>query len=947
MPVSGGTAVVSAVADASKLGPSLASGVKSAGSGGAVKSALTSVGKVMGLTIGAALVVGFAKSSLAAAEEAAKINTQLEHAFEPLGDVGKNAFQPVVDWANKLQFAIGINDEAIKTMSVRLVEMGRAFFKAAGPDAANMIEKLTLGLLDMSAATGKSSAMLMRSLGPSILNEPAKALALLEKLGAVTDAQAARYKALADAGDEYGASQGIINALSERYAGAAAAAATPSAKLAATFDEIQEAVGKNLIPVIERLLPLLKGIVPLVPIILKLGVAFLTLKAISFLPNLLVTVGAALQNLGPAGRVAGKGVGTAGIALEGWGFAAVGAVGALVLLDAGMQENAQIAADNAAATRSWAQALADGSVTLDQLNANMAAQAAAAPGWAQDELNAGIATAVHKSKIIELNQALTEGKTSQMNYVTAAQKLGLTQGQIRANLDAASAAFDAQRTHLNKAGNAVRNFAGMTDEALANFKQAVVDSVQVTIGDVKKFGEAFTLTTRQLQNQAHAAVKVAQQEHKDLKAIFSDKSLTEGQKAALASLPADQRHAWAEGGKAARDQITKDATKLQHLNNQTFEQITEATKGKAQQGGHTTGAALIQGMINGANGKSAALSAAISQIVSDAIAAGNRAAGIASPSKEGEKTGRWYVAGIIKGLLSGEKALVNTATKLVEKLRSILSDDKGALKDAIKKGVGAAAEEAKVALDHAQLDMARTWEKMVSTAQRHLERLVQHFRDFKNTIRAGFSEMQDLAGAIGGLFGQTDEEGNAIAVTGAMIAQTIADKVAQATQLATLLQAAAGAGLSKSLVAQFAGQGSAAIPELESLLANPELIAQLNAAAATIAEAAGQTANALGDKFFAEAVRRAADRLDRLTEALDRFIDHLRHIFETTNQFDQLGNVSVGSGGSNGGNGGGSSRIQPAVNVYVNGWVGNDQQLAVRFRDELLRIARNNGGTGL
>jgi hypothetical protein len=33
--------------------------------------------------------------------------------------------------------------------------------------------------------------------------------------------------------------------------------------------------------------------------------------------------------------------------------------------------------------------------------------------------------------------------------------------------------------------------------------------------------------------------------------------------------------------------------------------------------------------------------------------------------------------------------------------------------------------------------------------------------------------------------------------------------------------------------------------------------------------------------------------------------------------------------------------------VIVNGWVGNDQQIAERVRDELVRIGRNNGSTGL
>jgi hypothetical protein len=35
------------------------------------------------------------------------------------------------------------------------------------------------------------------------------------------------------------------------------------------------------------------------------------------------------------------------------------------------------------------------------------------------------------------------------------------------------------------------------------------------------------------------------------------------------------------------------------------------------------------------------------------------------------------------------------------------------------------------------------------------------------------------------------------------------------------------------------------------------------------------------------------------------------------------------------------------VTVNVNGWVGNDQKIAEKVRDELVRVGRNNRGTGL
>jgi methyl-accepting chemotaxis protein len=203
------------------------------------------------------------------------------------------------------------------------------------------------------------------------------------------------------------------------------------------------------------------------------------------------------------------------------------------------------------------------------------------------------------------------------------------------------------------------------------------------------------------------------------------------------------------------------------------------------------------------------------------------------------------------------------------------------------------------------------------------------------------------------------------------IGGAIAAQVAQAQELAGLLADAAEAGLSKGLLAQFAGQGAAAIPALTELLANPELIGALNQAQQQINKAAGDTAEALGERFFGKAIRNATQRLDHLADALVKFIARLQRMLGDVstgiqNQLNaiqaqaQAAQAAAGQATGSGTSGGGKPKPKPnaplppgqgppifvphgGITVNVNGWVGNDQQIAARVRDELLRIDRNNG----
>lgn len=352
--------------------------------------------------------------------------------------------------------------------------------------------------------------------------------------------------------------------------------------------------------------------------------------------------------------------------------------------------------------------------------------------------------------------------------------------------------------------------------------------------------------------------------------------------------------------------------------------------------------------------------------------------------------------------------LVNVLTdalgKMRDKVGSLIDDLKQKLEgksrqtilDAIAHNAGIAAARMAVEIARARVQQAREWQKMVKQAEKALDRLVQKFKDFKASIISGFDTFKDL-GSL--LTQQWSDYSDAMkqyqqdladyqtalaeynqnptgeppvaptAPTAPNYSASIQDQVNQATMLASLLQQAAAAGLSQQLIAQFASQGASAIPVLQQLLANPALIAQLNQAYADIAKAAGETTSMLGDQYFGKAIADATAHLNEMVEGFKAYIHKLLELTATTGTFEDalkrilhLLNKNYGdSGGGGGGNNyngrvnqramagmqGTASNRAMEVTVHMPNYVGSREEAARIFRDELLRIGRQNGGTGL
>ena len=160
----------------------------------------------------------------------------------------------------------------------------------------------------------------------------------------------------------------------------------------------------------------------------------------------------------------------------------------------------------------------------------------------------------------------------------------------------------------------------------------------------------------------------------------------------------------------------------------------------------------------------------------------------------------------------------------------------------------------------------------------------------------------------------------------------------------------------------------------DALLENQSLIQQMNATQRTIADVTQTTAAKLTDARFGDKIDALGKDVTDLIHGLERLLENLNlpalndKTREFINAVDKLANAMnrVIGGGDNRNapgldHGGVVSRtglavvhkgesVSPnggGVNVTVNGWVGNDQALARKIRDELVNLKGSRVSLGL
>ena len=223
-------------------------------------SKLARVAKVGLLAVGVAAVAGgfalakFAISSVEAAKEAVVIDNKLGNVVKSMGLFGsetENVTQRLIDYASAVQKEMAVSDESVKTVQTKLLTF-KELAKSADL-AGGAFDRTTKAAFNMAAngfGTAESNAI---QLGKA-MNDPIKGITALSRAGVqFTDQQKDQIKTMVESGNVTGAQNLILKELGKQFDGAAAAGASFSDKIGVAWDDIKEAVGRVLLPYLEKL----------------------------------------------------------------------------------------------------------------------------------------------------------------------------------------------------------------------------------------------------------------------------------------------------------------------------------------------------------------------------------------------------------------------------------------------------------------------------------------------------------------------------------------------------------------------------------------------------------------------------------------------------------------------------------------------------------------------
>lgn len=214
--------------------------------------------KGVGLAVGGAFALDFAKDSVAAAREAEEATKRLDAVFSSMGDTTGEASKAAQDYASSLSKQIAVEDETIMAAQAKLATFAKVSDETARQ--AGIFDRATAAAADLAAAGFGSMDTNATQLGKA-LQDPVKGLASLGRAGVTfTKAQKDQIKAMVDAGDTLGAQKLVLKAIETQVGGTAAATADGTDKMKIAFGEMQESVGGALNSIAQRLAPVVTAI---------------------------------------------------------------------------------------------------------------------------------------------------------------------------------------------------------------------------------------------------------------------------------------------------------------------------------------------------------------------------------------------------------------------------------------------------------------------------------------------------------------------------------------------------------------------------------------------------------------------------------------------------------------------------------------------------------------
>lgn len=203
------------------------------------------------LLAGATMAAGFA-IAFNAAEESEVATRRLNQVYKSMGETTGKAAKASAEYASKLQFQIGVEDEAIMAVQAKLATFEKVIKNKTG--SSEIYERATKAAFDMQAAGFGEGAQNAVQLGKA-LQDPIKGINALRKSGiSFSEGEKAKIKLLVETGRSFEAQQMIMKAIEKQVGGVAAATVTETQKMKIGFGELAETVGKRLAPNINQVI---------------------------------------------------------------------------------------------------------------------------------------------------------------------------------------------------------------------------------------------------------------------------------------------------------------------------------------------------------------------------------------------------------------------------------------------------------------------------------------------------------------------------------------------------------------------------------------------------------------------------------------------------------------------------------------------------------------------
>jgi hypothetical protein len=233
---------------------------------GPVRGILRGFGPGLAAAFGGAAIIGAIKGVTAEAREAERTGKATTAVLKSTGGVANITAKQVEGLATALSNKVGVDDEVIQGGEDMLLTFKRVRNEAGkGNDIFN---QATVAAVDLAAGLHHGEVSAAGLQGANILlgkalQDPVKGMTALHRVGIdLNDSQKAQIKTMVAHGDVLGAQKIILGEVTSQFRGQAAAAATAGKRFTVYVNNVKEAIGTALLPIIDRLLGFLVDKLP-------------------------------------------------------------------------------------------------------------------------------------------------------------------------------------------------------------------------------------------------------------------------------------------------------------------------------------------------------------------------------------------------------------------------------------------------------------------------------------------------------------------------------------------------------------------------------------------------------------------------------------------------------------------------------------------------------------